>query len=430
MEQNIEMTIVMPSYNRGEFLEEAIQSVLQQEVSFQYKLIIVDDGSNDNSINIANFYRDKHPGKIEVMPSERNQGLLPNCIRAYQIMKTKYFCVLDADDYWIDKKFLQNAYVFLENNQEYTIYGCNSRIMQDGALLDKYYHVNCKDDMVINSIDDIMEGGKWRYVTNTLETVFRNVIFEKGVPDFMMKSVGTYSEDSYREDTNRYLMHLRKGKAKYTNNIVGVYRFHNKGIWSLKTAFHKEVYCARALLDYSVYYDKHYYDDFCKLSNEYFIKATANLFCHIWNRKMLDIKDLSNYGDLLHNYAFTKTDEQKYDTKLLELVQNRQKRELIVWGTGSAAMRLVDKYIMLENVSCFVDSNPEKQGNSIQGKQIISPSQIKDCRKDKYIVIASTYYNEIIIDILRQGLCDEEEIINLYKMDYKYSLIFEEMYGY
>lgn len=145
---------------------------------------------------------------------------------------------------------------------------------------------------------------------------------------------------------------------------------------------------------------------------------------------MLDTKDLCNYGELLSHYAFAKGKEQKYDTKLLEVVQNRQKRDIIVWGTGAAAIRLVDKYIMMENVTCFVDSNLQKQGKDINGIKIISPEQLGDCKKKKYVVVASSFYNEIIEDILQQEICDEEEIINLYKIDYKYSLIFEEKYGY
>ncbi|MCM1500047.1 MAG: glycosyltransferase, partial [Clostridium sp.] len=125
MNNNIEMTIIMPSYNRGEYIAEAIESVLRQKVTFDYKLVVADDGSTDNSLDVVDNYKDKYPDKIEIMISEKNHGLLPNCIRVYEKMKTKYFGMLDADDYWIDEKFLQKAYDFLEKNSEYVMYGCN-----------------------------------------------------------------------------------------------------------------------------------------------------------------------------------------------------------------------------------------------------------------------------------------------------------------
>lgn len=76
-----------------------------QKVSFQYKLVIADDCSTDESLSIINSYKEKYADKIEVLLSEKNQGLLANCLRVYEKMKTKYFCVADADDYWIDDHF-------------------------------------------------------------------------------------------------------------------------------------------------------------------------------------------------------------------------------------------------------------------------------------------------------------------------------------
>ncbi|MCM1498884.1 MAG: hypothetical protein NC124_10515, partial [Clostridium sp.] len=303
--------------------------------------------------------------------------------------------------------------------------GCNSKIMKDGIVCDEWFHTGCNNEMTVNSLDDIIQHKKWKYITTTPETIFRNVIFSIEVPDFLKNSVGTPSEESYREDTNRYLMHLKEGKAKYVNDTVAIYRYHDKGIWSLKSSFHKEVYSARALLDYSKYYDKCYFDHFCKLSNEYFIRASANLFCHALNHEKMDSNDIYNYSELLKDYVFVNEEEFAYDDRLLEVVQNRQERDIIVWGTGNAAIRLLDKYITMEKISFFVDSNQDKQGASINGITVLSPQQVKDYRGEKYIVIASSFYNEIIQIILDQHICSEEEIINLYKMDYKYSLLFE-----
>ena len=47
-------------------------------------------------------------------------------------MKTDYFCVLDPDDYWIDKEFLQKAISFLEENPDFVCYSGNT-IVDDGV---------------------------------------------------------------------------------------------------------------------------------------------------------------------------------------------------------------------------------------------------------------------------------------------------------
>ena len=97
MNTNIEkqkVSIIMPVYNAGKYINRAIDSVINQ--SFQnWELLIINDGSTDDSEHKINEYSDKRIKYFQQInqgvSSARNQGL--------RHMNGGYFCFLDADDY-------------------------------------------------------------------------------------------------------------------------------------------------------------------------------------------------------------------------------------------------------------------------------------------------------------------------------------------
>ena len=103
------VSILMPTYNHEKYISQAIESVLAQETSYRYELLIHDDKSTDTTLKIAQEYAKKYPDKIFLLTEKENQGLL------------KSYKKLESDDYWIDKNKLQMQIDFLENNYDYGI---------------------------------------------------------------------------------------------------------------------------------------------------------------------------------------------------------------------------------------------------------------------------------------------------------------------
>ncbi len=255
-EQIYKLTIIMSNYNQGKFIEKAIESVLNQKVSFRYKLLIVDDCSTENSsIEIIKKYSEKYKN-IEAYFATKNGGYLQNILRAKEVTKTDYFCLLDADDYWTDFYWLQRAYDFLEGHPEYVVYESNVNILEENnnSQLNKKRFVSrkykrgtyCKEDLVsFRSIP----------VTQTTGMFFRNVIFKKGIPLVMKNAVGTLSERSFEGDADRFFMHLKWGKAYYVDDVVGVYRRTDSGIWVRLPRSQQLAITARTFIDYYSYYE-------------------------------------------------------------------------------------------------------------------------------------------------------------------------------
>lgn len=100
------VTVYIPTYNYGRYIEKAIQSVLNQTME-DWELIVINDGSTDNTSEILKKYKD-HP-KIRIIEQE-NKGLTVSNNIALRSSEGKYVMRLDADDY-LD----ENALLVLSN---------------------------------------------------------------------------------------------------------------------------------------------------------------------------------------------------------------------------------------------------------------------------------------------------------------------------
>jgi hypothetical protein len=105
------VTISMPAFNSERYIAEAIESVLAQTYT-NFELIIVDDGSTDETREIINRYQDARIVKIF---SEKNQGLIATRNKIASIARGKYLALLDADDRAFPER-LQLQLDFLEKN--------------------------------------------------------------------------------------------------------------------------------------------------------------------------------------------------------------------------------------------------------------------------------------------------------------------------
>ena len=104
--------VILPNYNKAEFLEEAINSVISQTYK-NWHLYIVDDHSNDNSAEVIDKFLDI--GNITIIKLYKNKG--PSFCRNYamRISKSKYISFIDSDDSWSNDK-LEKQITFMEKH--------------------------------------------------------------------------------------------------------------------------------------------------------------------------------------------------------------------------------------------------------------------------------------------------------------------------
>lgn len=108
---NFKVSIIIPIYNGALLIKRCLDAVYKQEGDFQLEVIVIDDGSTDNTLDILSSY-----AKALIVLKQSNQG--PAAARNKGIEKAtgKYLAFLDADDFW-EPTFLEETVSFLEKNE-------------------------------------------------------------------------------------------------------------------------------------------------------------------------------------------------------------------------------------------------------------------------------------------------------------------------
>ena len=120
-------SVIIPLYNKAPYVAKAIGSVLAQTY-MDFELIIVDDGSKDNSADIAQQTIDSH-GNCRMLKQE-NSGVSIARNNGVAASKGDYLCFLDADDWW-EPNFLEEMDKLVSEFSEAGIYGTNYTIVNE-----------------------------------------------------------------------------------------------------------------------------------------------------------------------------------------------------------------------------------------------------------------------------------------------------------
>lgn len=112
------VSIVMPTYNSGSYIKEAIDSIVNQTYQ-QWELIIVDDASKDNTKEILASYKDK---RIKIYNNEVNKGVAYSRNKGISLCLSDIVAFLDSDDIW-DKYKLEKQISLYSNEKQFIFTG-------------------------------------------------------------------------------------------------------------------------------------------------------------------------------------------------------------------------------------------------------------------------------------------------------------------
>jgi glycosyltransferase involved in cell wall biosynthesis len=130
------------TYNHSKYIKECIDSILMQETSFPFEILIGDDGSTDGTTEICKEYAEKHPDKIRLFIRDRKYShyirddgfdlILNGHLQRLQ-SRGKYHAICEGDDFWTDPLKLQKQVDFLEQNEEYSFSSHDVEMIFDGV---------------------------------------------------------------------------------------------------------------------------------------------------------------------------------------------------------------------------------------------------------------------------------------------------------
>ena len=207
MNNKIIVSVVLPTYNRAYLLSGAISSVLNQ--TFQdFELIIVDDGSTDNTKEVVENFQ-KKDNRIKYIRNEENLGIQKTLNKGIGMSEGKYIARIDDDDEWIDNNKLKNQVDFLELNQDHVLVGTGAVVVDENNK-EIFRYLCPKEDNIIR-----------KSILSKNCFLHPSVVFKK--ESFL--AVGGYDESSDVRHIEDYDLWFKLG-------IVG--KFANLNIYAVK----------------------------------------------------------------------------------------------------------------------------------------------------------------------------------------------------
>lgn len=136
--KNPVISVIMGIYNCGDTLSEAIECIVHQTFS-DWELIMCDDGSNDDTYEIAISYKEKYPEKIIVLQNEKNRGLNYTLNKCLKQARGKYIARMDGDDRCDKERFAIEINV-LEKEPEISIVSTDMEFFDESGVWGKISH--------------------------------------------------------------------------------------------------------------------------------------------------------------------------------------------------------------------------------------------------------------------------------------------------
>ncbi|MCH7600785.1 MAG: glycosyltransferase family 2 protein [Myxococcales bacterium] len=120
------VTVFIPVYNRGRYLAQAVDSMLAQTYR-DFEILIIDDGSEDDSLEIARSYRDP---RVRVEANSKNIGNTPTRNRGIDLSRGRYIATLDSDDFAMPERLAKQV-AYLEAHKDCVAVGSWIRKQDD-----------------------------------------------------------------------------------------------------------------------------------------------------------------------------------------------------------------------------------------------------------------------------------------------------------
>lgn len=216
--KEVKVSVAVITYNMERYLRPLLESILKQETSFSYEIVIDDDASPDNSREIIKEYQQLYPDIIKPIFRNKNVGGSKNMYGVMQRCRGEYIAILEGDDFWEDKNKLQYQADFLDGHPEYIGMTCNSWC--DHGELPEYTQLmrNRKEPKVFTFEDFQKREFRDRLPSSTDTWMFRNFWHDGGRYSVF------YKAHPMIWDQSLILILYSKGDVYYDPKIVSHHR--------------------------------------------------------------------------------------------------------------------------------------------------------------------------------------------------------------
>lgn len=207
------VTVIVPSYNHENYVSETVESIINQTYK-NIELIVVDDGSRDNSVSILKDLQKLYNFKLI---TRENKGLCETLNEAISISNGKYIALCASDDIYLEHK-IKTQVDFMENNKHFAL--CYSKVISFNNQGEKKYPKSNKYKSGYIFYDLL----KTNFVPAVTQ-MYRKDIFEV---------IGNFDKNLWIEDWDMLLRISNKYQIGFIDDYLAMYRNHDTNISGLK----------------------------------------------------------------------------------------------------------------------------------------------------------------------------------------------------
>ena len=355
------ISIIVPVYNSDKYLDKCISSILNQSFT-NIEVVLVDDGSTDNSLDICKQYQ-KTDFRVKVY-SQFNSGQISARKLGLANAKYDYIGFVDSDD-WIEPNMYDNLFDKIIN------YDCD--VVSSGIIHEIENSLDTKE--IIDHFDE----GLYR---NLDETIYHSMLWQKETDDH-----GIYCNlvnKLFKKDILKKIYMDIDERVIYGEDSLAFYAYMMN--------------CDSIYISNSSYY--HYLirrDSVCRRTDERLIMNTYYLYKGLEKVFSVNIQSRNSLLRQLKNYILqieTHIMHQMYDIDMQRICMDNNEYEIlfnkkvVVYGAGNYG-KLMYNYLK-RNVMCeivaWVDKYPD--GKSLRCNHQILPTQILNEMSYDYILIS------------------------------------------
>ncbi len=208
-------SVIIPTYNASKFIENTLESVRNQNFS-DYEIIVINDGSTDNTLELLKNYFYKHSGLNHQIIDQKNKGIGGARNVGIKAARGEFIAFLDADDLWFPSK-LEKVKQYIDTSYD-----------ADLICHDEYWVTEGKNKIKVRygpykTYDDLLL--KENCISTSAVVVRRLKLFEAGLFSENMDFNGV-------EDYELWLRLSKISKIKYLHEYLGIYNINSGGITS------------------------------------------------------------------------------------------------------------------------------------------------------------------------------------------------------
>ena len=211
------ISVIIPTYNRSEFLCRCVDSVLRQDYD-NVEIIIINDCSTDNTADVV---KEKYSNnsKVVYIENETNLGPGGNRQKAYLASTGEYVIFADDDDYYFDDEFFSKAIALFNDYDNLSMVCANSIFFDE---VEKQFDFRPLTFCGVMRSEPFLFGfiSKYRKPNSTFPSVFKKAVLEKA----------DFANMKMMNDASIYMRAACFGDVCMMKDWVGVYWFHEANI--------------------------------------------------------------------------------------------------------------------------------------------------------------------------------------------------------